>query len=241
MEELIARLLEKKDDPALIPGLEQLALQIPADHRTTTAETMATCWFDYRELHPVIKTYMFAEEYRKTARMFYAMYVDAETASSVNGFSPDDIFKSTDRAAMWKARELVDSLGIPYTFALLFAKQWAYERGIKRWLRPNQLYSEELEVDLRNAWSAKVKTILTFSQDARYKTDPGADIIRDGPSFVNEHRAFIVCQVRARAGAGRIDHLLVARLLSERLLTKGEVEAEFGKDVQERASKLSQH
>jgi len=177
--------------------LELLALSIDPAHRADTPELMVTRWHDYRHLHPVQATYLFAELYKIQTHKFAESFVDIETADDARAFTPDDIFKSRDLTAMWLARGVADKVGCPYTVLLAFMQQRALERTFQRFPRPNQMYGDDVELDLKDLWNARRRSSLQYSKDDRFAAsrhpDPEA-----WPADMRRHVQSIVDQIWAR-------------------------------------------
>ena len=177
--------------------MEAIALTIDPVHRADTPELMASRWFDYRHMHPVQATYLFAELYKVQTRIFAESFVDIETADDARAFTPDDIFKSRDLTSMWLARGVADRIGCPYTTMLAFVQQRALERTFQRYPRPNQMYGDDVELDLAELWKSRLRTSLQYSKEERFAAsrhpDPAA-----WPADMRAHVQFIVDQIRAR-------------------------------------------
>lgn len=173
--------------------LELKGLRIDPSHREHQADLMRKRWFDYRLMHPVLATYWFAHLYQEHTRLFYIECVDIRTAEDARGFSPDDIFMSRDMTSMWLARSAADELGLPYEFVLRFAKKRFLERAMRSFPRPNQLYGEEFELDVRDAWEEQLRRQLTFAKLPRFR----ASNFR-GELDQAQHVNFIVAQIRSR-------------------------------------------
>jgi hypothetical protein len=94
--------------------------------------------------------------------------------------------------SMWLARQAADQLGVPYPFVLDFAGRRAHDRLFRRFPRPNQLYGEEFELDVRDAWQATRERSIQYSTADRFKhSAPSSDLKR-------EHAQAVVCQILAR-------------------------------------------
>lgn len=204
MEEIIGLNLSPSD-------MELRGMRIDPAHREGEAGLLRKRWFDYRGLHPVAATYLYAHHYVLQTRKFYTENIDARTADSARAFVPDDVFMSRDLTSMWLARRATDALGIPYPFALQFAHTRFINRLQPRFPRPNQLYGEEFEADLSLAWKERVAMELTFSTQPRYRASA---FKRD--LDLAQHLKFVIDQIKARPAP---HHRLLARMFSQDILS----------------------
>lgn len=113
-----------------------------------------SCWFDYRFLHPMKATYLFADCYVKAYKRSVEMCVDINKAPYVKGLKSED-FLECDKATIsgfWTARQKADLEGIPYDFWNNKAQKYAYENLWVRFPRPVHLYSEDMVNYIRSEW-----------------------------------------------------------------------------------------
>jgi hypothetical protein len=187
--------------------LELRALRVDPANRVGEASLAKTRWFDYRHMHPTTATYYFAHCYQKQTRRFYAETIDERLAPNIRAFQPQDIFMSRDLTAMWHARRLCDTHGWPYTELLLFAQARFVARTQHQFPRPNQLYGEEIEIDMKPHWVAKVARQITHAESPRFLASQFK-----GELVQAQHMRFLVEQVLARPAPR---HRLLARLFKE--------------------------
>lgn len=190
---------------------ELLAIGVDPLHRDGEADLVQSRWFDYHDLHPAEATYLYAHHYVQQTRAFYEACIDVRTAQDVRAFVPDDIFCSRDLTSMWLARRAADAIGAPYPFVLRFAHARALERLYHRFPRPNQLYGEEFDLDVADAWRELLARSLQFSrlpyfQMANYRGEPAQD----------KHIAFVIDQITKRPGPKKG---LLARVFAEGVLS----------------------
>lgn len=185
------------------------------------AELMQTRWFDVAMLHPAEATYLFAHTYKKQVKHFAENYIDIHRAEHSRSFTPDDIFKSRDLLPMWRARRCADKLGIPYDFVLRYAQERAFNSTMKFFPRPNQLYSEEFELDLKNIWLESMMRSMRYSKLMAYRNK-----FYIGSAVQNRHHAFIADQIDNRQPSSRPG--LIGRLLHEEYLTPNFIQARWG-------------
>lgn len=189
-------------------------LRIDSVHREDEAGLALKCWFDYQELDPVEKTYIFARHYEQQTRIFYERCVDIGTAEDARAFAPDDIFMSRDLTSMWLARRASDVLGVPYGVTMSFAQGRFLERLFHRFPRPNQLYGEEFEDDLALHWKKLLSEGVRYSSEPRFKV---ANWKNGSPTLAQaRHRNFIVQQIKTRP---RPHHRILGRMFAEGVLS----------------------
>lgn len=204
-------------------------MKIDPVHRAGEAKLMRTRWFDYRGLHPVTATYMFADAYRAQTLKFYESVIDIRTVEDARAFTPDDIFMSRDMTSMWLARRFADSHGLPYPFLLRFAQDRCFDRTHQRFPRPNQLYGEELEIDILLAWKDLLSRSLTYSELPHYKMKNWK-----GAPEQAQHARFVAAQISARNGS-KVG--LLARALSENILSAPLISALFSQEEADKAER----
>lgn len=173
--------------------LESRALTIDPAHRERESDYLDTRWFDYHAMHPTEATYLFAHHYREQSRAYHEKYVDLRTADQHRAFAPNDIFMSRDKTAMWIARGTADSLGIPYDFMMRFSGQRAYQQLYRGFPRPNQLYSEEFLIDLKEAWRERLTVSMVYSKAPGMRASE-----HSGTSDQLRHVAFVCAQIKRR-------------------------------------------
>jgi len=141
-----------------------LGSEIPLSFAQNENALMNVKWFDYRDMHYVKATYLFAKFYRQAYQRMTEKVIDFERAPFVKGYKGKDIFKLSTREykGFWKARFAADKLGIPYDFYTTFALNWTNNRLWKRFPRPTQIYSKILLTDMLESWadtkSSKIQT-----------------------------------------------------------------------------------
>lgn len=198
---------------------EILALTVDKSHRQNEADLVMSRWFDYSSLHPIHTTYLYAHLYKVQTRIFNETYVDTRTAAEARAFAPNDIFESRDMTGMWLARRFADRLGIPYDFVLRFAQERCFARLWSRFPRPNQLYSEEMEVDLVAAWEEGLTRSMRYSRESRFKASQHVKV-----GHQKRHVRFVIDQIKGR----QKPHVnLLARMFHEDVLNPALVADHF--------------
>jgi hypothetical protein len=166
---------------------------IPQKFRDNEADLRGSRWFDYRQMNPVEATYLFAGEYRQATKTWHAKVRDLPSAERARGFVPDDLFASKELIAMWLARQAADKIGCKYDFFLNYAFKNFTERGW-RWLpRPNQLYAEELVLDIETGWRVECAASLQLASDPFYHADAYAGLPEQ-----DAYHEYVVAQIKQR-------------------------------------------
>lgn len=207
-------------------------MQVSPGDREGEADLIRSRWFDYSLMHPAEATYLYAHLYKEQTKAFCEAYIDARTSDAARAFTPDDIFHSRDITGMWLARRCADALGVPYEFALRFASLRALNRTYRCFPRPNQLYGEEFETDLKAAWEESLASSLRYSRDERFKARNYA-----GSQVQKGHMAFVVSQIKRRDPASHPG--LLARMFAEGILSSAHVTDFFDEAVVTRSESLS--
>lgn len=210
---------------------EALSLaRIPLETRQQEAELWTSCWYDYRHLHPVQRTYLWTHEYVKAIQDVYRKTRDHARADKVHPFRGQDIFKTAEWLGAYKARQQLDRYGIRYDFALRFAMNRYEGRGWKVFPRPNQLCAEELAEDTHDAWKTECKAKLQiaehdFYQSVQFVGHPDQIAYRD---WLNK-------QIKTRAMVG----WTLATPIAQGIYSTEESAAIFGPDATRQAAKLA--
>jgi hypothetical protein len=199
--------------------LEVKGMRVAPEHREGEARLMRCCWYDYRDMHPVAKTYLFAELYRQQTAKFYDAMIDIRTVEDARAFVPDDIFMSRDLTSMWLARRQADEHGLPYGFVLRFVQDRFFARAQRTFPRPNQLYGEELENDMMPAWTELKARQITYASSERFRMSNWK-----GELAQAQHLNFVIGQIKARPAPR---YRLLARMLNEDVLSSAMIAAHF--------------
>lgn len=158
-------------------------------------------WFDYRWLHPVKATYLFAHHYSNAYRLMSERRFDAERAPYVKGFKGKDIFtvKSPTYLGFWRARQMADRHCIPYDFYTRTAMMWAIETA--KWPnapRPHQLYSGELAEKVVATWDEEMRRAIRLPASPFYRVENYA-----GHPIQDSFQEWLAAQIKTRANPER--------------------------------------
>lgn len=200
-----------------------LSLKIAPEFRREEVELIPNRWWDYRLLHPTVTTYIFAGHYESMHQEWWRRYIDLRRADDQRLWNSRDIFKEKDLTAIWLARQAADRCGCPYDFFCQFALERAFRREFRHPLRPNQLYGEEFELDLVQAWQEYTDRSLVTPRSEFYRVTE----YRHHP-FQNQFRAWLIDRINARSAPR---YRLLARLVVEGFVSHAMLDAHWPEEV----------
>lgn len=125
-------------------------------------------WFDYRPLHPVMATYLFAAAYNRAYGDFMGECFDRGKRFMV-AFKGKDVMACREVKSFWKLRQKVDELGIRYDFFAREAMAWCGDNGWKQPPRPAHVASnDDLLVHVSNLWEQEQRAKIQWARHPRY-------------------------------------------------------------------------
>lgn len=150
-------------DPEVIFGVDTPILECDAlamqcvrkDWQGYERGLFTSKWFDYRFMHPVHATYLYAHEWQIAHRQAFGRTFDRKAAEHIKLLKHEDIF-ACDKAflaGLWRGRQHADALCMPYDLYL----QLALEAALKYWKqkympRPMHLYSANICESVVQRW-----------------------------------------------------------------------------------------
>jgi hypothetical protein len=169
-------------------------------HKDLIKETalMQTKWFDYRRLHPMRATYHFVKCYTSAYQDFYRKCLSADAAPYVRCLKAFDFLEAKEKLTIWRLRQLIDQMGMPYPFFLSFAMNWIHRmqdsEGKVYPPRPAHLLSnEDLIASVMIAWEEQRQNSLQISCDSWYRVSNF-----NGHRDQLDHEAFVIQQIHSR-------------------------------------------
>lgn len=139
-------------------------------------------WFDYRFMHPVEATYLFAHYYTQAHKSFMSKRIGAERAAFVRGFrsKSGDIFdgKAATYQVFWRGRQEADKLGMPYDYFCDLGMRAADKAKWRHSPRPNQMYGEGMIYNIVSLYLEDVvkpkilNPVLPFYRAEHYEGHP---------------------------------------------------------------------
>jgi len=232
----------------------------PADMKIE-AELYTKKWFEYRVLHPVQATYLFADAYIKAARNLYRKTKDNEAGRYIKPFAGKDLFvdqpvtgkrnpnvKPAVFKAIWRARQQADSMGIPYDFYCEAVMRFALQQGWHRIPLAQQLYSTKAETTERQAefgyeaisvvdfvalsWVEFKKTRIVHAEGLHFKSEKNRNLPEQ-----KHHRANVMGQIKTRSDPA----LSLAYALEQDVVIERECIAYFGEATVIRAKRFASY
>lgn len=207
---------------------DQIALSYIADEKILDFELglFATKWFDYRHLTPVQATRRFIQDYGVVYKDIYAREMDRERAEHVKPYDLDRLLAGLAEndpkwkkvfKACWKARQVADALGMPYSIYL----EWAFTYRMRRWQQaylpqPQHLYQEYDVEKIQEKWEELQGSIIFLSDHPAYLIQN-----YDNIAYQNDHHEWLFKQANLRADP----YYHLARFIDQDLLPVDKVRA----------------
>jgi len=193
-----------------------------------------TKWFDYRFMHPVQATYLFAHHYRRVYKRIFSENFDAERAEYVKGFRGDDLFvqgKSVTISGMWRARQHADAIGCPYDVYISAALNKVLRLNRSNMPYLTELYQGWVLDGVKQSWEEVQRGRLFIAQHPSYRSQSYC-----GLSAQNEHHEWLFKQAATRDSLPR---WLARFIWRDGLLSEDVVAARFGIEMLETAREYS--
>lgn len=129
-------------------------------------------WFDYRRMHPVKATYLFAHYYTQAFNKMMKKR-NGEHDAYRKGFSGGDPMraKAGQNTGFYRARQYADLLGIPYDFYCAFAMEWHSSRLWTRLPKSYHLYSRDFLKAVKTAWDEVLTETIVVPESDFYMAD----------------------------------------------------------------------
>lgn len=181
-------------------------------------------WFDYRVLTPELATELFTTAYGVIFREFYGKVVDYATVGHAQPF-PKGV--AEELHYLNQARQAADSIGCRYDFYLRAAFWRFVNRGFADLPRPNQLYAEEVILDVRDVWTAQKNAELQLAKHHTFTVDN-----HTGSALQLAYCDYLIDQIKRRA----LPHLALATVVfTRRQLPFDFALQHFGPEILKRA------
>ncbi|WP_374335562.1 hypothetical protein [Methyloversatilis sp.] len=200
---------------------------IPEELRVEEAALMGTRWFDYHDLLPGQATVLFALTYNLVAQRFWEKTQDADNPMKCPAVITQGLMVTQCEAALWRARQEADRLCCRYEFMIEFVFERFLSRGLHFTPRPNQMYSEEILLDLKDAIATQRSVLLETAKNEFFLASNYV-----GDEAQDRYRTYLIDYVKSRE-RGR-QHGILSRLISDGSLTHEFVEQFFEPEVMSR-------
>jgi len=162
-----------------------------------------TKWFDYRLLHPVVATYLYAAEFRRIYKRYYSKTIDLHKSRYIRGFSGQDAWVAKASNGFIKGRQQADSMGIPYWFYISNAYEWLYIKKWKHLPRHVHLYNQEVIDFVEMKWGEQNRGSLIIAELDFFKDYSNSK----RPEFI-AHQEWLVERIsKSRAKQAAIESL----------------------------------
>lgn len=156
----------------------------------------ANKWFAYRFMTPMQATELFAEKYAEEFPDTWSRTWDYKEAELKRALPKDGLRAPGELAAMWRARQMADALGMKYEVFLGIAMRFFEVRTYRRPPRPNQMYGEKVKDHLmafaRREWVKRLEGGLD-----RYSSYPAYrnEVFLGLPAQIDHHE-FVLRAIR---------------------------------------------
>ncbi|CDT54019.1 conserved hypothetical protein [Vibrio coralliirubri] len=210
------------------------------------ADLYKSKWWDYRLMHPLEATRVFADAYVKAMKSALKKQIDIYIGMNARVLKKGDLLleSKTTITGLWKARKIADKHGVPYEFwchrAMEYADLccWPYPP------KPCHLYSESVKAE-SETWSAisMVEFILTRWNEWRQvnllvSTDDFYQIENNVEHpYQRAHRISLMRQIQR---SSRPEFSLAAYVYENPMLKHTEAIQQFGEKAVARAKILAE-
>jgi hypothetical protein len=184
---------------------------------------MTSKWFDYRFLHPVQATLVYANAFQKAYRDAFSRVIDRAAGEHIQIVNEAEFFeknKPVKVSGLWRGRQIADAIGMPYEIYTALAMKHALNYWKQRHLpQAQQLYSERIVERVVDEWAERQKAILLFSTLPIYRNERYL-----GTRPQNDHHEWLFAQAELRPHRNE----LVARFaFQEAILPIEKVESRY--------------
>jgi hypothetical protein len=185
-------------------------------------------WFDYRYLHPVAATYLYAHHYQVVYRQAFKRHISRDISEHIKVLKDEDLFNCPQRfvADMWRGRQIADAFGAPYNFVI--------EAGIRHTLRfwkqkylprPGQIFSDWVCDLIAAEWDEWKRVRAPHADHFEYRLPHYV-----GTRDQDEHHDHLL----DLAGARSDPTALLSRFVDQELISLDKIGARFGDHLVER-------
>lgn len=170
-------------------------------------------WFDYRYLHFVEATELYAEDYVRVYREVYADHMDSRSSSHVSPIKePLFCLPKPKLSGLWRGRQVADAIGMPYGLFISRAMRQTLRYWRNRYMpQPQQLYAARVVEAVIDDWTERQNAVFLYSERPEYRN---AAYVGSPPQ--NDHHEWLFAQAMKRGNpAAAFADLLKAELLPE--------------------------
>lgn len=186
-------------------------------------------WFDYRFMHPVHATFLYAHEYRKAYRDAFARNIDKRASEHILPLKKENVFECEAQviSGIWHGRQFADALGMPYDTFIREAigntlRYWQQRHLPRAW----QIYSERVCERVAERWDQMQSGALLYGVHPEYQNDRYV-----GSPPQNAHHEWLMAQAMRRDNPAEP----LRRFVNEmNILPIEKIEGRFGIEMTER-------
>lgn len=187
-------------------------------------------WFDYRFLHPVQATYLYAHHFVAIYRRLFREMIDFRAAEHIKPLRHEDLF-ACDKAivsAIWRGRQHADAMGVPYEVYIELAMRHMLRFWNRKHLpRPAQLYSGEACEAVAQGWEQRLESRAWHGEHRAYRLDHYA-----GLPMQDDHHEFLLGVAAKRDNP----YPLLALYAENELLPDEKITMRFGQNALNRVA-----
>lgn len=197
-------------------------------------------FWDYKMLHPIQATLLFAEHYKDALKMAISKQHDYYAGRNYKGLKRDNLLECGARVitGMHKARQVSDEYGIPYNFWCYRAMDYAMTVKLPHLPQPNMLYSrnpkgfEKISMvdSIVRDWASVQRDQVFLSRESFYTIDNYCS-----NRYQLEHQRYLINRIRA---SNAKPAMIAKYALEERLIFPELIQKEFGQSMLNQAKKF---
>lgn len=189
-------------------------------------ELLGRKWFDYRFMHPVQATYVYAHAYNQVYPRVYRRTICHRRARFIRPLWLDVFRDKNSLQGIWGGRQCADELCMPYTLYIQMAMDGALRYWNHKHLpRPNQLYTERVIKYVCAAWESHQEGFLLIAKHSHYRNENYV-----GAAHQDAHHEWLIKQAGKRTNI----FLALADLYDSKVLPIEKIRAAHGAEVAER-------
>lgn len=200
-------------------------------HCEGEAALFETKWFDYRFMHPVAATYVFARAYRDVFARLYRRHFD-HSVDRDPFWNTNDVFDLHPSVVtgLYRARQHADACGIPYPYYVEFVMEAGMRYKRKALSRPSQCYQPDAIKVAIKEWEQRLGTRMFIAKDPRFRLNRYR-----GLASQLAHIRWVLEQCSRRPNPAEA----LAICFKENVLPARVAAAKFGQPIVERALQIA--
>lgn len=156
--------------PGCLPSFANYKKFITAGQLET--ELFRRKWFDYRFLHPVVATYVYAHYFTRIYRQLFAKHVSRRDSEYIRVFKDEDLFQCDTAiiSGVWRARQVADAIGAPYPFVIEAGFRLRLNYWKQKYMpRVNHIYADWIIEKTIDEWEETLNYAAPHGDHAQYR------------------------------------------------------------------------